>query len=154
MQIIDRTALNDLSIKAQATPRRRLNHNYHTATDAPCQRLLNAVEPGSYVRPHRHLDPPKTETFIALQGEFAVIIFTDSGEIKDVVRLNPQSDTFGVDLPAGIWHTVVSLQPGSVFFETKPGPYDPISDKDWAPWAPVEGEAGALAYLENLTKSI
>jgi cupin fold WbuC family metalloprotein len=71
-----------------------------------------------------------------------------------VVHLSVGRGTVGVDLPAGIWHSVIALQSGSIFFETKPGPYLPLSDKDFAPWAPAEGSEAASNYLRRLEESI
>jgi cupin fold WbuC family metalloprotein len=108
------------------------------------------MEPASYIRPHRHLRDPKPESFIGLRGRLALLIFADDGQVEEVIPFGPQEDTFGVDLPAGIWHTVVCLEAGSVFFEPKPGPFVPIYDKDLAPWAPEAESAEAGGYLEKL----
>ena len=154
MQIIDDDLLDAVSAAARLSSRLRKNHNLHADYDEPCQRLLNAVEPGSYIRPHRHMTPPKPETFVALRGSFAALIFRDSGEVERVIPFGPRSGTAGVDIPAGAWHAILSLESGSVFFETKPGPYVPLSDKDWAPWAPAEDSPEAPAYLAVLKEAI
>ena len=153
-KILNLSLLDGLSAAARENPRRRANHNIHLDYTEPCQRLLNAVEPGTYIRPHRHLTPLKPESFIALRGTMAAIIFGEEGEILAATRLQAGGETFGIDIPGGVWHTVVALESGSVFFETKPGPYEPLSDKDWAPWAPAEGAAEAEGYLEKLVKTI
>ncbi|HTG82888.1 MAG TPA: WbuC family cupin fold metalloprotein, partial [Geobacteraceae bacterium] len=57
MKIIDQHLLDQLSAEAANNPRLRKNHNIHPSDDFCCHRLFNAVEPGSYIRPHRHLDP-------------------------------------------------------------------------------------------------
>ena len=98
--------------------------------------MLNAIEPDSYVCPHRHLNPPKDEGFLVLQGKGAAIIFKDDGEIKEILLMDPAQKKWGVDIPAGIYHTIISLQSGTVFYEVKSGPYEPLTDKDFAPWAP------------------
>ena len=54
-----------------------------------------------------------------------------------------------IEVPAGTWHTVVVLEPGTVLFEFKQGPYAPLSDKDFARWAPAEGDPGAAAMLQR-----
>jgi cupin fold WbuC family metalloprotein len=154
MLLIDERMLDELSAAAQHSPRLRLNRNLHADYGEPCQRLLNAVEPGTYIRPHRHLTPPKPECFVAVRGRMALVVFDDAGGIDRVVSLEPGGAVVGVDLPPGIWHAIVSLMPGSVFFETKPGPYVPLSDKDFAPWAPPEGSAGATAYLRELVEAV
>jgi hypothetical protein len=45
---------------------------------------------------------------------------------------------------------VISLEAGSVFYEAKPGPFDPSHKSDMAPWAPEEGSPEAAAYLQGL----
>lgn len=147
--VIDDALLTELSAEAQASPRLRKNRNLHRDYQEPCQRLLNAMEPGSYIRPHRHLDPPKPEAFLVLRGRFAALIFDDDGTLMQVVPLG-RGAASGLDVPAGVWHSIVCLEEGSVFFETKPGPYAPLDDKDFAPWAPAEGSPEAVAYLARL----
>lgn len=144
--------LDRLSGEAQEKGRRRTNHNLHVDYNEPCQRFLNAVEPDSYIRPHRHLTPPKPESFIVLRGRLLVLLFDDQGTIIHTFLLTPGGSACGADLAPGLWHTVVALDPGTVFFEAKPGPYAVLSDKDFAPWAPAEGVA-ASPYLERLRQS-
>ncbi len=154
LQPITRTLLRGLSRDAAKSDRLRRNHNLHQSYEEPCQRLLNALEPGTYIRPHRHLTPPKPECFVALAGRMAAVTFGDQGELERVLVIGPQDETLGLDIPAGTWHAVVALSPGSAFFETKPGPYEPLSDKDWAPWAPEEGSFAAPAYLADLERRV
>jgi len=154
MKIIDRHALDRLSAAAAASPRLRKNLNLHDDYADLCQRLFNALEPGSYIRPHRHLNPPKPECFLAVRGRMALITFTDSGDVDAVVPFGEGCEALAVDLPAGAWHTLLALRSGSVFFETKPGPYVPLSDKDFAPWAPAEESPGSSDYLADLVARI
>lgn len=150
MVVIDRAAMDELIASARANPRRRAHRNLHSSYDEPSQRLLIAMEPDSYVRPHRHLADAKPEAFIALVGRLALLTFNDEGKVVSATRLGPGEDAVAVDLPEGIWHTVVALESGSVFYETKPGPYNPIQAKDMAPWAPLEASAAVPAYLASL----
>lgn len=146
MKIIDRSLLTSLAQVAAAAPRRRKNHNLHAELADPVQRLLNAVQPGSYVRPHRHA-ADRWELFVILQGAFAVLTFDDAGRVAARTELRAGGSVLGVEIPGGALHAVVALEADSVFFETKPGPYAAVSDKDFAAWAPEEGEPGA-AELE------
>lgn len=148
--LIDPALCQQLSLSARQNPRLRQNLNLHADLAAPSQRLLNALEPGTYVRPHRHTTPPRAETFIALQGRLALCLFDQGGELDQVVVLGPGSGVFGVDVAAGVWHSVLCLQSGTVFFEAKDGPYRPIEDKDWPGWAPLDGTADAADYLRQL----
>lgn len=74
----------------------------------------------------------------------------DDGAVTDVARLDAGGGTFGVDLDAGTWHGLVALEPGTVFFETKPGPYVAPVEGDLPAWAPPEGDAAAAAYETSL----
>ena len=111
------------------------------------------MQPGSYVQPHRHLYPPKAEAIVVLRGAICVAIFDDEGELLSKVELSAQSSTFGVDIEPGVYHTFFALEPDTVLFEVKPGPYERSNDKDFASWAPGEGSDGAEAYLEDLAES-
>jgi len=154
MKVIDKRLMDSLSEVARKSPRLRQNLNFHESYDEPSQRLLNAMEPGSYIRPHRHLTDPKPEAFLIMRGSVALVIFTDEGAVETLLRLGDGSDVVGAELPAGVWHTVVCLESGSVFYETKPGPFHPIQKKDMAPWAPEEGSAEVPRYLAGLVSAV
>lgn len=153
MKILDQKLFAQVIDAAKNNPRLRQNYNIHQDYADPCQRLLNALEPGTYVRPHRHQTPPKPECFIALRGRLAAVLFVDGGEIEQVVEFGPAGPVHGLDIPAGSWHSIIALAPDSLFFECKPGPYEPLSDKDWAPWAPADG-VEARAYLRRLEAQV
>ena len=149
-KLIDQTLLDATTAAARSSPRRRMNHNFHASDSEPANRLLNAVEPGSYVQPHRHLDPFKDETFVVLRGRFGLVCFDESGAVTLTRVLEPGSEAMGANVPSGTFHTLLSLAPGAVFFEAKAGPYVAISDEDRAPWAPREGDGTAPGYLAKL----
>lgn len=154
MKILDSDLLTDLSQQARTSPRLRHHLNLHGDPGQLCQRLLIAIEPGSYVHPHRHQREPKPECLIALRGKMALFLFDDDGNIMQIQIFGPGTSVLGADIPAGVWHTVVSLEAGSVFFETKAGPYRPASSKEPAPWAPEEGTPGVPSYLQRLEDGI
>jgi cupin fold WbuC family metalloprotein len=145
VRLIDRALLDEVSREAASSPRRRKNRNLHPSDDFPAHRLLNAVEPGSYVMPHRHLAADKDETIVVLRGRFGLLLFDDGGKVVQKILLEAAGPVQGVDLPHGTWHTLVALETGSVFFEAKAGPYAPLCDVERAPWAPAEAETEAAA---------
>ena len=147
--IIDQTMLDAASDAARESPRGRRNRNFHAANEAPCHRLLNAIEPGSYVAPHRHLHPAKDEGILILRGRLGCVFFDAAGNVERKCLLSP-NDTVGVDIPHGTWHGIVALESGTVFFEAKAGPYLALSADETAPWAPREGEDGAAAFCAVL----
>ena len=150
MPYLDPTQLALLSDQARASPRRRINQNFHPALDAPISRLAIAMEPDSYVRPHRH--PDRWELLIALRGAFDVVIFTDDGIVKARHRLSLSEGVSVLEYPANTWHSLVSLVSGSVFFEVKEGPYVPLAPPDAMAWSPPEGDpkvAECLGFLRS-----
>lgn len=148
--IIGPALLDQLWRQARESPRKRKNFNFHLRESDPANRLLNAVEPDSYVRPHRHMDPAKDETIIAVRGSFGVVFFDERGTVTKSLLIRAGGETMGVNIPHLIYHTLIALDTASVFFEAKAGPYVPVSMAEFAPWAPAEGDLGSLAYLEKL----
>jgi cupin fold WbuC family metalloprotein len=154
MQIINRQVLDQLSELARHNPRLRKNWNIHPHDAFPAHRLLNAMEPASYIRPHRHLDPSKDETFLIVRGRLGVLLFDESGAVTGSAFLDAEGETLGVDIPAGVFHTAVSLAKGTIFFEAKAGPYLPLTEEEKAPWSPEDGSAAVGDYLHSLKKAL
>ena len=138
--------------RAGNTPRLRTNHNFHLGDSDPTHRFLNVLIQGTYVPPHKHTNPPKSESFVLLRGEIAVFIFNDAGEVTAAHRLAAGDPSFpcGIDILPGVWHSIAALSETAVCYEVKPGPYTPFGDKVLAPFAPPEGDAAAPAYLASL----
>lgn len=149
VEYVTRELIDRLSAAARDAPRGRLNHNFHDLSDG-YQRLLNVVQPASYIRPHRHADPAKAESFVVLQGEIAFFAFDDRGELRAARRLGPGREALAVDIEPGVWHCFAALEPDTVVFEGKNGPYDPATDKEFPDWAPAEGDSGSVVYLQHL----
>jgi len=154
MIIIDKKSLSALVEKASSTKRKRLNYNFHSTDADTLQRLLNAIEPDTYVQPHKHENPDKREVFIIIQGIAAIICFDDEGDIIEYSLLNRDEHVYAVEIPPRVWHTLVSLKEGTVLYEIKDGPFDANNDKKFAPWAPAEGDSLCELYLKNLKKRI
>lgn len=154
MKIINKQTLNQLSELARTNPRLRKNWNIHPNDDFPAHRLLNAMEPASYIRPHRHLDPNKDETFMIVRGKLGILIFDEDGKVIETTLLDAAGDNLGADIPAGVFHTAVSLQEGTIFFEAKAGPFRMLMEEEKASWAPEDGTAEAGAYLNILKNAL
>src|SRR5438874_6903513 len=137
IQLLDSALFQHLVDQASQSPRLRTNHNFHASMEENPHRFLNVMLKGTYITPHRHADPPKTEGFVVLQGEVATFIFDDAGNIVETHILG--RDAIGIDIQAGVWHTFVVLSEHAVCYEVKPGPYSAANDKDFAKWAPKEG---------------
>jgi cupin fold WbuC family metalloprotein len=150
IQLLTDSLIESVIGKAKASPRLRANHNFHAAAEDNPHRFLNVLTLGTYIAPHRHRAPPKAESFIVLEGEIAFFIFDDVGNVEQTIRLGPGHPARGIDLAPGLWHTLAALSPHAVCYEVKPGPYDAATDKEFAPWAPMEGEPGVAVYLDTL----
>jgi cupin fold WbuC family metalloprotein len=150
--LIDRNLVERKACDAKRSDRKREIHIFHEGDPDPLQRMLNAIQPGSYVRPHRHLHPPKAESIILLHGSLAYVSFSDDGlpEEEGLVLIDSSRGVYGCDIRAGVWHTIFALAPNTVLFEVKPGPYDPSVDKEFAPWSPAEHTPAAGAFLAEL----
>ena len=128
MEIIDKNLLDSVTEQAGKSPRLRMNYNFHENLEDKAQRLLNAMEPGTVLPIHRHMHTP--ETYILLRGSLRILLYSDLGELTDSVVLNPLEGKYGVNIPAGQFHTLEVLEPGTVIFEVKEGPYTPIGAMD------------------------
>lgn len=122
--------LDQLARSAQASPRRRANLNLHAELSDPVQRLAIAMEPDTVVLPHRHQQT--WELLLPLRGRFAVLLFDDDGVVTERCVLG--SETAALEMVAGQWHAVLSLDAGGVIFEVKQGPYRPLEGADIAAW--------------------
>lgn len=109
-QIINRELFDCISSEAQAAPRRRKNFNFHVAEADASHRLLNAMEPDSYIPPHCHRDASKDESIIALAGRFGVVFFDHEGNVTGTASLAPGGEAVGVNIPHGVFHSVVALE--------------------------------------------
>ncbi|MGJ8677094.1 MAG: WbuC family cupin fold metalloprotein [Akkermansiaceae bacterium] len=140
---------DELLIASRQSSRRRMIMPIQRTQSAAVQRLLNAFQMGTYIRPHKHPQLDASETIVLLQGELGVIIYDTSGVVKSTHRLKKGSI---IDLEPHIWHSMVCLAPNTVIAEFKNGPYDAKLDKEFAPWSPEEGTADVARFLKQSEK--
>ena len=151
MKLIDNKLLDETMSKAMESPRLRMNYNFHDSLDDPINRLINAMEPGTYLRPHRHKNPDKTEIFLILRGRVALFLFDDQGCISEHYLFDSNAGVYGGEIPADVWHTLLVLESGSVIYEVKQGPFAPLSPENMAPWSPVpEDSEGIFQFIDKL----
>ncbi len=128
MKLIDEQLLDSVTAQVKESVRLRMNYNFHDKLDAPAQRLLNALEPGTVLPIHRHWH--SSETYILLKGRIKVMFYDDDKNVTEECELNPQEGKYGVHIPIGQWHTLDVLESNSVLFEVKDGPYTPLAPED------------------------
>lgn len=122
VQIINQSLLDSLISEAKSSPRLRKNYNFHKDLNDKCQRLLNALEPGTVMPIHRH---KVDEVQILMQGSMKVTIHDDEGSIIEEHILDTKKGHYGIQVPANTWHSLEVLETGTVIFEVKEGPYIP-----------------------------
>lgn len=143
--------MDAIAEQARTSPRHRKNYNFHEHSDI-VQRFLNVLQPGTYVRPHRHVRPEGKsgfEFFLVLQGAIGILILDGSGEVIHTEKISATGTTRGVELGEGMFHTLIALEPDTVMFELKEGPYMPIEDKDFLQTFPLENTAEAQRWIQT-----
>lgn len=138
---------------ATQSDRLRMNYNFHESFDDPIQRMLNALEPDTYLPPHRHLNPGKDEIFIVLRGRILLLEFNNQGEVIDHMILDPSLGAYGAEVSAGVWHTLISLKPNTVIYEVKQGPFTAISPQNIAPWAPEFNTVESKKWMSDIIRN-
>ena len=153
MFLIDKKLLDKTTERAKQSPRLRMNYNFHESLDDPINRLLNAMEPDTYLRPHRHKNPDKNEVFLLLRGKAALLLFDDAGNITEQVILDPKAGVYGGEIPCDVWHTLIVLESGSVVYEVKQGPFAPLAPENMAPWSPAAEDVEEVKIFMDKLKS-
>ena len=134
--------------EAAASPRQRIILPLHRSQEALVQRMLNFLQPGTYIQPHLHPLPQASETIHVIRGAIGFLIFDSAGALLSQHHL--RADGLGcIDIEPNVWHGFVTLEPDTVIIEIKRGPYDGPHDKVFASWAPSEGDAGTGEAIEN-----
>lgn len=146
------TMVSNILNMSRESPRKRVIQRVHKGDDAGVHKMFNALQPGTYVPPHRHMDPAKTETVLVISGALLYVEFDKMGVMTKHTLVQPGTEIFGIDVLPHIYHTFVALKPDTLIFEVKDGPYDRETDKDIPDWAPAEGTPEAEPYLLNLIK--
>ena len=121
--IISDVLLSDLTDKAKRNPRLRVNYDLRNSKQDRSQRMLNAVEPGTVIPIHRH--PNTSTTVIVLRGSIRQNFFDSDGNLEESVLLSFNGVVKAVQIEAGRWHNLESLETGTVLFEAKDGSWEP-----------------------------
>ncbi|MDE6011643.1 MAG: WbuC family cupin fold metalloprotein [Prevotella sp.] len=125
--ILNSELLDEVTRKAEKSPRLRMNYNLHESLDAKAQRLINVLLPGTVLPIHRHRHT--AETYVLLRGKMFVVFYDDLGAQVERYLLDPTAGNYGVHIPAGQWHGIEVLEPSAIF-EVKDGPYTPLQPED------------------------
>lgn len=126
---LDNNLFNQIILIAQESPRRRINYDLRTSSEDGSQRMLNVLMSDTVVPIHRHLDT--SETVIVCRGKVREEFYDNQGQKIAEFLLEAGGDCPAVQVPMGMYHTLVCLEDGSVIFEAKDGAYDPVKTEDF-----------------------
>lgn len=133
---------------SRSSPRLRMLLPIHRGQEDLVQRMVNFLQPGTYIQPHQHPREHASETIVVLNGSLGFLEFDDGGEVTGTFRLGKGSL---IDIEPRVWHSMVVLAPDTIIGEFKRGPFNG-EDKTFADWSPGEGSEGADAYLEFMLR--
>lgn len=121
--------LDNLTEQAKASPRLRMNLDLRNSSADSSQRMLNAIEPRSPLPIHRHTN--SSETVVCLRGRLVEEFYDELEMIcTESIELSPNGLIVAINIPIGQWHTVRSLESGTVILECKDGAYEPLGPED------------------------
>ena len=124
--VITKEILDELCAKAKENPRLRLGMDMRNSADDQSQRMLNALEPGTVMPIHRHKGT--SETCICIRGHFEEYFYDENGKLTDTIDMVPGGVVLNIE--KGQWHSLKCLESGTVLFEAKDGPYQPLDSDD------------------------
>ena len=124
--VVDLKKLDELTAQAKASLRFRMNLDLRNSPADGSQRMLNAIEPGTVMPIHRHRT--SSETVVCIRGHFEEYFYDGSGVLTEVIDMVPGGVV--VNVPIGQWHSLKSLESGTVLLECKDGAWEPLGEED------------------------
>lgn len=124
--IIDQKLFDDLTAQAKTSQRLRMAYDLRNTPEEDSQRMLNAIEPGTEIPIHRHFD--STETVFCVRGHFQECLYDNDGNLEQVIDMVPGGNI--VNVPKGQWHSLKSLESGTILAEAKHGKYEPLKPEN------------------------
>lgn len=122
--VFDKEFLDKLTASAKESPRLRMNYDLRDSAEDGSQRMLNAIEPGSVVPVHKH--DGTSETVVLLRGSAREILYDEQRRETSSVVLSADLCP-AVQVPKGVFHSIESLESGTVICEFKEGRYEGIN---------------------------
>jgi len=124
--IITQTLLDSLTVQAKSSPHLRCNLDLRNSANDHSQRMLNAIELGTVMPIHRHMT--SSETCVCVRGHFEEYFYDEKGNLTETIDMVPGGTI--LNIPIGQWHSLKSLESGTVLLEAKDGPWEPMREED------------------------
>jgi cupin fold WbuC family metalloprotein len=150
---IQQADLSELRERLCRSKSGRVRFSAHPGVDDTLHEMLILLQKGNYVRPHSH--PGKSESFHIIDGQVDVIVFDETGQITQLIRMGDYQSgkTFYYRLNKPLFHTVLVRSQTALFHETTNGPFSK-GETVFPPWAPPENSGEAAAYLRQLEEKL
>lgn len=123
--LINQQILDDLTRRAQNSPRLRMNMDLRNSPEDQSQRMLNAIEPGTVLPIHRHRE--SSVTIVCIRGHFEEYYYDDNGNLIETIDMRPG---IVLNMPAGQWHSINTLESGTIILEVQDGKWEPLVNED------------------------
>ncbi len=147
---VDRAMLDLVQAQAKKSPLKRSRICCHQSSQDSPQEMLICLEPGTYIRPHRHFN--RAESGLVLQGTADALFFDEGGQLTDAwpMGLLETGRRFFYRIQEPVFHCLVVTEGPFIFHEVSTGPHDPAESEfaSWSPDASLENEVGH--YLTKL----
>ena len=124
--IVNEQLLDDLTRRAQLSPRLRMSMDLRNSPEDKSQRMLNALEPGTIMPIHRH--KCSSETCVCIRGHFEEYFYDENGNLTETIDMVPRGVVLNIE--KGQWHSLKCLESGTVLLEVKDGAYRPLDEDE------------------------
>jgi len=152
--LVDYEDIQGLKGSARHNERKRVRICAHREESDRLHEMIIVHTKDTYVRPHRHFG--KSESFLIIDGLAKIIIFSDNGNIQNVIEMGDylSKRIFYYRICEPLYHTLLIESDVIVFHESTNGPFN-RGDNDFAPWSPDEKDAMSCSdYLSKLHEQI
>lgn len=123
----------------------------HREQNARVQRMINFLQPGTYIRPHKHSLHHASESLVLIQGSIRFFTFDEGGDVLTENEIHSKPIPGVIDIEPQVWHSFIVLEEDTVLFECKKGPYDAETDKIFAEWSPEKGSDDVEGWMKRFT---
>jgi cupin fold WbuC family metalloprotein len=148
LKFIQQSDIDEVIKEASLAPKRRLSILLNDSFSEKPQRFVNCLSKSTYVRPHNHVFTKHWELMSWISGAVYVLFFDDNGKVINKVKMH-ENGVKVIEIPYTIYHCFITLD-CAAYLEVRDCKYDPILDRNYAPWAPAENSADADDFMKKL----